>query len=110
VVKPPQDLREKAVGVQPLKRQKKMSCTTTVSLEGYQPSSSSDHISNISLTLTLCFCTSLFIDMIVILQPLMQRFISLGTDCVKIQEATNASKGFSFTPRFFCTAYLLAFF
>jgi hypothetical protein len=110
VVKPRKDLHEKAVGAQQLKRQKKTSRTATIYLEVYQPSSSSDHISNISLTLTLCFCTSLFIDMIVILQPLMQRFISLGTDCVKIQEATNASKGFSFTPRFFCTASLLAFF
>jgi hypothetical protein len=27
------------------------------------------------------------------LQPLMQRFLSLGTDCVKIQEATDESKG-----------------
>jgi hypothetical protein len=27
------------------------------------------------------------------MQPLMQRFLSLGTDCVKIQEAGDESKG-----------------
>jgi hypothetical protein len=35
----------------------------------------------------------------------MQRFLSLGTDCVKIQETADASKGFSLYPSF-----LLVFF
>jgi hypothetical protein len=43
------------------------------------------------------------------LQPLMQRFLSLGTDCVKIQETADASKGFSFTLQFSCFVTLYAF-
>jgi ABC-type transport system involved in cytochrome bd biosynthesis fused ATPase/permease subunit len=43
------------------------------------------------------------------LQPLMQRFLSLGTDCVKIQETFDASKGFSFAFHFSCFVSLFAF-
>jgi hypothetical protein len=32
------------------------------------------------------------------LQPLMQKFISLGSECVKIQETANASQGISPAP------------
>jgi hypothetical protein len=110
VVKPPQDIREKAVGAQPLKYQMKRSRTATVSLEVHQPSSSSDHVSTYFLYANSLFLHFLFIDLIVILQPLMQMFLSLGTDCVKIPEAVDASKGFSFTLRLFCIASLLAFF
>jgi hypothetical protein len=39
----------------------------------------------------------------------MQRFLSLGTDCVKIQETADASKGFSFTLHFSCFVSLFAF-
>jgi hypothetical protein len=38
------------------------------------------------------------------LQPLMQRFLSLDTECVKIQETANASQGISsvlLTPAFY---------
>jgi hypothetical protein len=45
VDKPSHDLQEKLVGTQPLKRQKKMMRTVTVSLEAHRPSSSSDHVS-----------------------------------------------------------------
>jgi hypothetical protein len=39
----------------------------------------------------------------------MQRFLFLGTDCVKIQETTNASKGFYFTLQFSCFVTLFVF-
>jgi hypothetical protein len=38
------------------------------------------------------------------LQPLMQRFLSLGAECIKIQETANESQGISsvlLTPAFF---------
>jgi hypothetical protein len=44
------------------------------------------------------------------LQPLMQRFLSLGTNCVKIQVTADASKGFSFTLRFSYFVSLFALF
>jgi hypothetical protein len=56
VDKPLQDLREKAVDAQPLKRQKKMTRTATVSLEAHRPSSFYDHVSTTFYTLTLCLC------------------------------------------------------
>jgi biopolymer transport protein ExbB/TolQ len=37
----------------------------------------------------------------------MQRFLSLGTDCVKIPETTDASKGFSFCPSFLLVLFYL---
>jgi hypothetical protein len=39
----------------------------------------------------------------------MQRFLSLGIDCVKIQETGDASKGFCFSLRFSCFVPLFAF-
>jgi hypothetical protein len=109
VDKPLQDLREKAVDVQAGKCHKKATLTTIVFLEAHQSSSSFDHVSTIFCTLTLCFCPFVFLygfD----LQPLMQRFLSLGTDCVKIQEAADASKGFSFALHYSCFVSLIAFF
>jgi hypothetical protein len=61
VDKASQDLEEKVVGTQPLKCQKKMTHTATISLEAHRPSSSSDHVSTIFWTLTLCFCTFCFL-------------------------------------------------
>jgi hypothetical protein len=83
VDKPLQDLQEKFVGVQAVKRRKKTTHITTVSLEAHHSSSSSNHVSTIFCTLTLCCCTLVFLYSFA-LQPLMQRFLSLGTDCVKI--------------------------
>jgi biopolymer transport protein ExbB/TolQ len=37
----------------------------------------------------------------------MQRFLSLGTDCVKIQETADASKGFSLCPLFLLVLFYL---
>jgi hypothetical protein len=37
----------------------------------------------------------------------MQRFLSLGTDCVKIQETADASKGFSLCPSFLLVLFHL---
>jgi ABC-type protease/lipase transport system fused ATPase/permease subunit len=37
----------------------------------------------------------------------MQRFLSLGTDCVKIQETADASKGFSVCPSFLLVLFYL---
>jgi hypothetical protein len=82
--------------------------TATVSLEGHQPSSSSDHVSTIFWTLLLCFCAFVFLYGFA-LQPLMQRFLSLGTDCVKIQETADASNGFSFSLQFSCFVALFAY-
>jgi hypothetical protein len=47
--------------VQPLKCQKKTTRTATVSLEAHRPSSSSDHVSTIFCTLTICFCVFCFL-------------------------------------------------
>jgi hypothetical protein len=55
VDKPPQDLQEKFVGAQAIKRRKKTAHTAIVSLEAHRSSSSSDHVSTILCTLTLCF-------------------------------------------------------
>jgi hypothetical protein len=93
VDKPLQDLQEKVVGVQAIKRRKKTTHTTTISLEAHLSSSSSNHVSTTFCTLTLHFCTLVFLYSFA-LQPLMQRFLSLGTDCVKIQETADESKGF----------------
>jgi hypothetical protein len=83
VDKPLQDLQEKAVDVQAVKRHKKATLTIIVSLEVHQSSSSSDHVSTTSCTLSLPFCTLVSLYFFA-LQPLMQRFLSPGTDCVKI--------------------------
>jgi hypothetical protein len=40
----------------------------------------------------------------------MQRFLSLSTDCIKIQEAADASKGFSFALHHSCFVSLFVFF
>jgi hypothetical protein len=88
VDKPLQDLQEKVVDAQAVKRRKKATLTTTVSLEAHRSYSSYDHVSTTSCTLTLHFCTLVFLY-IFALQPLRQRFLSLGTDCVKIQEAAD---------------------
>jgi hypothetical protein len=39
----------------------------------------------------------------------MQRFLFLGTDCVKIQETADAFKGFYFTLQFSCFVTLFVF-
>jgi hypothetical protein len=83
VDKPSQDLQEKVVGMQPIKRRKRTTHTTSVSIEAHRPSSSSDHVSTTLCTLILCFCTLVFLYSFA-LQPLMYRFLFLGTDCVKI--------------------------
>jgi hypothetical protein len=80
----------------------------TVSLEAHQSSSPSDHVSTIFCTLTLCFCAFVFLYRFA-LQPLMQRFLSLGIDCVKIQETVDASKGFPFALHYSCFVSLFAF-
>jgi hypothetical protein len=90
-----------------MKHQKKTMHTATVSLEVHPQSSSSDHVSAIFCTLIFCFCIFVFLYSFA-LQPLMQRFLSLGTDCVKIQETADASKCFSFTIWFFCFVSLFA--
>jgi hypothetical protein len=61
VNKPLQDLQEKVVGAQALKRRKKLTLMTTISLEAHRSSSSSDHVSTTSCTLTLHFCTLFFL-------------------------------------------------
>jgi hypothetical protein len=101
VDKPLQDLRAKTVDAQAGKHRKKATLMTTVYLEAHQSFFSSDHVSTIFCTLNLCFCAFVVLYGFA-LQPLMQRFISFGTDCVKIQESADASKGF-----FFCPSLLL---
>jgi hypothetical protein len=66
VDKPLQNLQEKVVGVQAIKRRNEMTHTTTVSLEAHQSSSSSDHVSTTFCTLTLCFYTLVFLYSLVL--------------------------------------------
>jgi hypothetical protein len=114
VVKPSSGLQKKIASAQPLKRQRKAAAVAAVSLEVHKPSSSSDHVS-----VTFCTRPCYFLNSGVLTytacaqQPLMQRFIYLGTNCVKIQETTDASKGFfvvSFTSDYFCFTYLYSCF
>jgi hypothetical protein len=76
VENPSRDILEKIVGAPPTKRCKKTTHSAFVSLEAHQPISSSDNVSITFCMLIFCFA----------LQPLMQRFLSLGSDCVKIQK------------------------
>jgi hypothetical protein len=61
VDKPLQDLQENVVGAQAVKRRKKMTHTTTISLEAHQSSSSCDHVITTFCMLTLHFCTLVFL-------------------------------------------------
>jgi hypothetical protein len=104
--KPSQDLQEKVVGTQPLKCRKRMTQTASVSLEAHQPSSSSDHVSTTFCTLILCLYTLVFLYSFA-LHPLMQRFLSLGIDCVKIQEVADESKGIF--PCSYCSRFVFLY-
>jgi hypothetical protein len=53
---PSQDILEKVVGAQPVKRRKKMTHSASVLLEAHQPPSSSDHVS-----VTFCVLIRLFV-------------------------------------------------
>jgi hypothetical protein len=53
---PSQDILEKIVGVQPVKRQKKTTHFASVSLEAHRPPSSSNHVSATFCILTLYSC------------------------------------------------------
>jgi hypothetical protein len=70
VDKPLQDLWEKAVDAQAGKHRNKATLTMTISLEAHQSFSSSDHVSTIFCTLTLCFYAFVFLYGFA-LQPLM---------------------------------------
>jgi hypothetical protein len=64
--------------------------TTTTSLEAHRPTTSSDNVSFASW-FQLFFLISF--SHYFILQILMQKFLSLGNECVKIQETADASQG-----------------
>jgi hypothetical protein len=92
VENPSQDILEKIVSAPPTKRHKKMMPSASVSLEAHQPLSSSDNVSITFYILIFPFLHLLYLYSFT-LQPLIQRFLSLGTDCVKIQKDADESKG-----------------
>jgi hypothetical protein len=94
------------VGTRPIKCRKRTTQTAFVSLETHRPSSSSDHVSTTFCTLILCSCTLVFLYSFA-LHLLMQRFLSLGTDCVNIQEAADKSKGIF--PCSYCSRFVFIF-
>jgi hypothetical protein len=89
---PSQDILEKIVGAPPMKRRKKTTHYASVSLEAHHPVSSFDNVSKPFFIMIFLFLHLLYLYSFT-LQPLMQRFLSLGTDCVKIQKDADESKG-----------------
>jgi hypothetical protein len=74
-------------------RRLKKAATVSTSLEVHRPAASSDNVSSASCT--QFFCCFIFFSHTFVLQTLMQKFLSLGAECVGLQENSQASKGMS---------------
>jgi hypothetical protein len=71
----------------------KKAATMSTSLEVHRPAASSDNVSSASCTRFFrCF---IFFSHTFVLQTLMQKFLSLGTECVGLQKTAQASQGMS---------------
>jgi hypothetical protein len=69
----------------------KKAATVSISLEVHRPAASSDNVSSASCTRFFhCF---IFFSHTFVLQTLMQKFLSLGAECVGLQETAQASQG-----------------
>jgi hypothetical protein len=91
VVKSSAVLPKKSTPAPASKRPKRAAAVTT-SLEVHQPTAPSDNVSSSSCTRLFCF---LIFSHIILFCRLMQKFLSLGAECVRIQETANASQGMS---------------
>jgi hypothetical protein len=74
-----------------MKRSKKATHTASVPLEAHQDASSSSDVSTPCALLP--YGTNSFYLCVFILQPLMQKFLSIGAECLEIQKTTDESKG-----------------
>jgi hypothetical protein len=75
----------------PVPKRPKRVTAMTISLEVHRPTTSSDNVSVASCTRLFLFVNIFLI--LLFLQTLIQKFLSLGNECVKIQETADASQG-----------------
>jgi hypothetical protein len=94
VVKPAAVLPKKNTSAPPSKHPKRAAAVAT-SLEVHQPSASSDNVSFLLLILDFLCSLSFVFSYNFVLQTLMQKFLSLGAECIKIQGIADASQGMS---------------
>jgi hypothetical protein len=82
----------KSTLARPTKHLKKVA-TVSTSLEVHRPGASSDNVSSASCT--RFFSLLYLFSHTFVLQTLMQKFLSLGVECVGFQETAQASQGMS---------------